>query len=161
MGWIFETLGCLLGLGLLLFFIAGFFAPFESMKWWAGWTEHGLNPDPEQAGAPDLELLPNANTSADYYVVYLTGIGGFSGDYLAEREIEFLERLQARFGDRLVLIRDVFPFAVGNNPLNGERAFSKIWNWIHARQLANNMDVTTFLICARNALQVAVSGDSR
>lgn len=159
MAWIFETLTCLLGLGLLLFLVAGFFAPFESMRWWAGWTEHGLEPEPDQQAAPSLK--PNANTNADHYAVYLTGIGGFSGDYLAEREIEFLERLQNRFGDRLVLVRDVFPFAVGNNPLNGERAFAKIWNWIHGRQLANNMDVTTFFICARNGLQVAVSGDSR
>jgi hypothetical protein len=106
-------------------------------------------------------LLPDANPDAEHYVVYLTGIGGFSGDYLAEREIEFLTRLQEKFGDRLVIIRDVFPFAVGNNPLNGERMFSKMWDWVHARQLANNMDVTTFLICARNALQVAVSGDTR
>ena len=36
MGWIFESIFCLLGLGLLLFFVAGFFAPFEAMRWWAG-----------------------------------------------------------------------------------------------------------------------------
>ena len=159
MGWIFESIFCLLGLGLLLFFIAGFFAPFEAMRWWAGWTDHGLQP--EEQLPEDFPLLPDANTEAEHYVVYLTGIGGFSGDYLAEREIEFLDRLKEKFGDKLVLVSDVFPFAVGNNPLNGERLFKSIWDWVHARQLANNMDVTTFLICARNALQVAVSGDSR
>ncbi len=40
-----NTIFCLLGLGLLLFLIAGLFAPFESMKWWAGWTDHGLEPE--------------------------------------------------------------------------------------------------------------------
>ncbi|RME97440.1 MAG: hypothetical protein D6768_19640 [Chloroflexi bacterium] len=159
MGWIFNSIFFLLGVGLLLFLVAGFFAPFESMRWWAGWTDHGLEPERELAQTP--ELLPDANPNADYYVVYLTGIGGFSGDYLAAREIEFLDRLKQNFGDRLVLISDVFPFAVGNNPLNGERLLKGMWDWVHARQIANNMDVTTFLICARNALQVAVSGDSR
>ena len=159
MSWIFETLSCLIGLGLILFLIAGFFAPFESMRWWAGWTEHGLEPETESPEMPSL--LPDANPNAEHYLVYLTGIGGFSGDYLAAREIDFLTRLQEKFGDKLVIVRDVFPFAVGNNPLNGERMFSKIWAWIHARQIVNNMDVTTFLICARNGLQVAVSGDSR
>ncbi len=159
MGWILESIFCLLGLGLVLFFIAGFFAPFEAMRWWAGWTEHGLEPEEELPEVPPL--LPGANTKAEHYVVYLTGIGGFSGDYLAKRELEFLDLLKEKFGDKLVLVSDVFPFAVGNNPLNGERLFKKFWDWIHARQLANNMDVTTFLICARNALQVAVSGDSR
>jgi hypothetical protein len=156
---IFDTLWCLLGLGLILFVIAGFFAPFEAMRWWAGWTEHGL--EPEEELPENIDVPPNANTEAEHYVVYLTGIGGFSGDYLAEREVEFLDRLQEKSGNKLVLVSDVFPFAVGNNPLNGERLFKRFWDWIHTRQLANNMDVTTFLICARNALQVAVSGDSR
>ncbi len=157
--WLIDSIFCLLGLGLILFFIAGFFAPFESMRWWAGWTERGLEPDVETPETVQ-EKLPAAS-SAEHFVVYLTGIGGFSGDYLAAREIEFLDRLQGKFDDDMVLISDVFPFAVGNNPLNGERLFKGMWDWVHARQLANNMDVTTFLICARNALQVAVSGDSR
>ena len=155
----FNTIFCLLGLGLLLFLIAGLFAPFESMKWWAGWTDHGL--EPEQSSPQLLASLPEANTEADNFVVYLTGIGGFSGDYLAEREIEFLDRLQTAFGDKLVLVRDVFPFSVSNNPLNGEGLFRGMWDWIHRQQLANPMHASTFLICARNALHVAVSGDPR
>lgn len=161
MGWIFESIFCLLGLAVILAIIAGLFAPFESMRWWAGWTDHGLDPEPDPESAPMPELLPDANPDADHFVVYLTGIGGFSGDYLAEREIQFIDRLKDQFGDDIVLIRDVFPFAVGNNPLNGERLTKGLWDWVHARQLVNNMDVSTFLICARNALQVAVSGDSR
>ena len=73
----FETIFCLLGLGLLLFLIAGFFAPFESLKWWAGWTDHGLEPAEEPSQL--LESLPETNTQADHFVVYLTGIGGSSG----------------------------------------------------------------------------------
>ena len=161
MSWIFESIFCLLGLAVILAIIAGMFAPFESMRWWAGWTDHGLDPEPDPEDAPAPELVPGANPDAEHFVVYLTGIGGFSGDYLAEREIEFINRLKDQFGDDIVIVRDVFPFAVGNNPLNGERLTKGLWDWVHARQLVNNMDVSTFLICARNALQVAVSGDSR
>ena len=161
MSWIFESIYCLLGLALVLVVVVGMFAPFESMSWWAGWTEHGLDPEPDPETVAMPELLRNANSNAEHYVVYLTGIGGFSGDYLAEREIEFIKRVENQFGDDIVLVRDVFPFAVGNNPLNGERLTKGLWDWVHARQLANNMDITTFLICARNAFQVAVSGDSR
>ena len=155
----FNTIFCLLGLGLLLFLIAGFFAPLQSMKWWAGWTDHGL--EPEQTPPQLTNLLPEPNLEAEHFVVYLTGIGGFSGDYLADREIEFLDRLKHEFGDKIVLVRDIFPFSVSNNPLNGEGLFKGMWDWIHTQQLANPMHASTFLICARNALHVAVSGDPR
>jgi hypothetical protein len=36
-----------------------------------------------------------------------------------------------------------------------------MWTWVHTQQLANPMHASTFLICARNALHVAVSGDPR
>src|SRR5262245_29304038 len=108
-----NTVFCLLGLGIVLFLIAGLFAPFESMKWWAGWTDHGLEPEQKASQMPDL--LPDANTEAELYAVYLTGIGGFSGDYLADREIEFLNRTQEAFGNKPVLVSDVFPFSVSNN----------------------------------------------
>src|SRR5262245_19702021 len=124
-----NTIFCLLGLGIFLFLVAGLFAPFESMKWWAGWTDHGLEPEQKVPQLP--ELLPNANTQAEHYVVYLTGIGGFSADYLADREIEFLNRLQTAFGDKIVIVRDIFPFSVSNNPLNGEGLFRGMWSWIH------------------------------
>jgi hypothetical protein len=155
----FDTIFCLLGLGLLLFLIAGFFAPFESMKWWAGWSDHGL--EPEDDISQRLEAAPDANTEAEHFLIYLTGIGGFSGDYLADREIEFLDRLKEQFGDQIVIVRDVFPFSVSNNPLNGEGVFRGMWDWVHTQQLANPMHASTFLICARNALHVAVSGDPR
>jgi hypothetical protein len=61
----------------------------------------------------------------------------------------------------MVLVRDVFPFSVSNNPLNAEGLFKGMWNWIHTQQVANPMHASTFLICARNALHVAISGDPR
>ncbi len=76
----FNTIYCLLGLGLVVFLIVALLSPFESMKWWAGWTEHGLDPEPEPETLASFELLPGARTDADHHVVYLTGIGGFGGD---------------------------------------------------------------------------------
>jgi hypothetical protein len=155
----FNTIFCLLGLGFIVFLIVALMSPFESMKWWAGWAEHGLDPEPETIEPP--EPLPDARTDTDYNAVYLTGIGGFGGDYLADREIEFLNRLDKKLGGNVVIVRDVFPFSVSNNPLGGERMLKRMWHWVHARQLENPMHLSTFIIVIRNMLQVAVSGDSR
>jgi len=155
----FNTISCLLGLGVLIFVIVALFSPFESMKWWAGWTDHGLEPELEKIALP--ELLPDAKTDADHYGVYLTGIGGFGGGYLANREIKFLDRIDKKLPGNVVIVRDVFPFSVSNNPLSGERMLKRMWDWIHAQQLENPAHLSTLIIVIRNMLQVAISGDSR
>ncbi len=124
MNWLLDPLITLLGLGLLLAFTLAIASPFEALGWWAGWSERQLDPH-RHITLP--QPLPGTPDDVEGYVVYLTGIGGYSGEFLARREMGFIERLEARLAGRVEIIHDVFPFSVSNNPLNGERVFGWIW----------------------------------
>ena len=151
----FFTLLCFGG---LLIIGLAFVSPFEALGWWSGWSERQVEPE-AIADNPHVEKedLPEA----DHHVVYLTGIGGFSGEWLGDREIHFVDTLAERLPGETIVVRDVFPFSVTNNPLSGERQLAKLWQWIHARQVKNPMDVFTFIIVLRNLFQVAISSDPR
>ena len=147
----------LLGLGLILIIVMAFVSPFEALGWWSGWSKRQLEPEPvdEDASAPD------GPPDADHYVVYLTGIGGFSGDWLGDRESNFLNLLEKRLPGRTVIVRDVFPFSVSNNPLGGERFLTSLWRWVHEKQAIDSNNVWVFIIVLRNLFQVAISSDPR
>jgi hypothetical protein len=158
MNWLVDLLILVaLAAGLVVFVVA-LLSPLEALGWWAGWSRQELEPDEPIAGlaGPDQPAIP----AADYYVVYLTGIGGFSGQFLGRREVGFLERLRARLPGA-VIVSDVFPFSVTNNPLNGNRILARLWQWIQTRRLKNPHNVLKNLISIRNILQVAVSADPR
>jgi hypothetical protein len=129
-------------------------APFESLGWWAGWTKREL-----RQVAPLGEISP-AQESADLYIVYLTAIGGISAD-LSSRERRFLDRLEEAMPGKVVIIDDVFPFSVNNNPLNGERTLSWLWQHMHNSRLGGKASGFAVFIFLRNLFQVAVSGDPR
>lgn len=162
MNWLLDPLVTLLGLGLLLAFALAIASPFEALGWWAGWSERQL--DPHSHIAPP-QPLPDAPNDVEGYVVYLTGIGGYSGEFLARRERGFVERLEARLGGRAEIIHDVFPFSVSNNPLNGERVFGWIWEKLHRARLNKHGFIFNALsetiIDLRNIFQIAVSADPR
>lgn len=147
----------LLALGLALFLAVALLSPLEALAWWAGWSQR--RKEPEQP-VDSLLSLASETPAADYYVVYLTGIAGFSGKFLGRRELGFLERLQARLPQALV-VHDVFPFSVTNNPLDGDRLLSRLWRWLQQLRLKQPHTVLRNLISARNILQVAVSADPR
>lgn len=158
MDFIFNPLFSLLSLALLLVFVMALVSPFEALGWWSGWSQRHLE---QEAGDDSLPLEPKTQAEADHYVVYLTGIGGFSGEYLATREITFLQRLEEELPGQSVIVRDVFPYSVTNNPLSGERQLTWLWQWLHKRQLKNPNDVWVFVIVLRNLFQVAISSDPR
>ena len=145
---------CLVGLALLLLVTMALLAPFESLGWWAGWTKREL-----QQVTPLGEINP-AQEPADLYIVYLTAIGGISAD-LSSRERRFLDRLEEAMPGKVVIIDDVFPFSVNNNPLNGERALSWLWQRMHNSRVGGKASGFAILIFVRNLFQVAVSGDPR
>ncbi|HMR65073.1 MAG TPA: CAAX protease [Anaerolineae bacterium] len=158
MNFVIDPLFNLLFLGLVLVIMMALVSPFEALGWWAGWNERQLETDPLDQ-LPPLET--EAQPDADHHVVYLTGIGGFSGTWLGDREALFLDLLAARLPGPSVMVRDVFPFSVSNNPLNGERLLSRLWNWVHQRQVKNSADIFTFIVVVRNLWQVAISSDPR
>lgn len=153
---LFPLIFWLLGIGLLLLLLMAALAPFESLGWWAGWFgrpaegEGSVSAPPQPADKPE---------PAAHYLVYLSGIGAISGDILEPAEIELCEALAARFPGT-ALINDVFPYAMNNRGLTGQRAFSRMWKWITHLKLEGRGLLST-LINVRNVFQVAVSADAR
>lgn len=154
MSTLLTPLTFLIALAFLLLIAMAIVSPFETLGWWAGWTKRELR----QVVPPD-ESRPDAEP-ADLYIVYLTAIGGISAD-LSSRERRFLDRLEEALPGRVVIIDDVFPFSVNNNPLNGERPLSWLWQRMHNSRAGGKASAFAVLIFVRNLFQVAVSGDPR
>ena len=151
------TVTHLLLLGLILLLIAGMLAPFESLGWWAGWF--GATPDQLQKTEDTVAETSLISHDADHYLVYLSGIGAISGDFLEKEEMAFLDKIAARVPGTAV-VKDVFPYAMNNNGLTGQRFFSMIWQWIVGLKLQNKQLMTIF-VNLRNTFQVAVCADLR
>lgn len=142
-----------------LIFLCAVLAPLESLGWWAGWygtppTPGGTDHDEESAAATP------ARPSASHYLVFLSGVGAISGASLPKDEILFLDALEPRLG-QTALVRDVFPYSVTNNGLNGQRFFANFWRWIEYMRLKRPEGLLAGVICLRNIFQVAVSADKR
>lgn len=142
-------------LALLLLIVMALLSPFEALGWWAGWTRRDLRP------LGQLPLPAGTETDIDFYLVYLTAIGGISAETISKRERNFLEKLEAAMPGNVEIISDVFPFSVTNNPLNGERSWSWLWQRIHNSRLGRRGSMLATLIFIRNLLQVGVSSDAR
>jgi hypothetical protein len=156
-----ESIILLCGLGLLLLILLALLSPFEALGWWAGWSRRRLAPTtPVRDGATLTMSTTGRPAPAPVYVVYLTAIGGISAEELSGRERGFLERLRQQLPEA-VLIHDVFPFSVTNNPLNGERQFAWLWERIHKSRLRGRPGILSAFIFARNLFQVGVSADPR
>jgi hypothetical protein len=149
-----PPLFCLLAIALLLLVVMALLSPFEALGWWAGWTKRELK--------PVRPLIPVAKPSqpVNLFIVYLTAIGGISAD-ISTRERRLLTRLRESMPGQVVIVDDVFPFSATNNPLNGERPFSWLWQRLHNSRLGGKAGGFAALIFIRNLFQVAVSGDPR
>ena len=161
MHWLINQIFTLIGLGLFLFLIAAIFSPLESLGWWAGWSgkPKRLEDFVEEESIPvsDQEPAPEA----EHYVVYLSGIGVASADGLASDEIDFIHQLRVEMPEA-VIITDVFPYSVNNNPLTGQRALRALWNKMRDMQEKNPDSLAAIItINIRNLLQVLVSADPR
>lgn len=157
----------LLSVGLLLLLVAALLAPFESLGWWAGWF--GQTAEQESKAAPSNEEVDISNTSvisskqthteAQHYLVYLSGIGAISGDFLEQNEIELCNELAAGFPGTAV-VKDVFPYAMNNRGLTSHGLFAWMWRRIK-RFKVEGKPLLTQLINLRNFLQALVSADRR
>jgi hypothetical protein len=134
----------------LLFFLIALASPFETLGWWAGWSR-SRPPGPLSVAAP---------AGDGPFLAYLTGVAGFSGDFLSRRERGFLERLAARLPG-VAIVDDVFPFSANNNPLDGDRLLRWLWVWLQRWRLRVPNNVFDVLIIMRNVAQTLVSADPR
>jgi hypothetical protein len=142
----------------LALFIAAYLAPFEVLGWWSGWSERYLEPN-----KADLSRAVRAPSGAGYFIVYLTGVHGFDRGVGAQKELDLANKIAGRLPNEAVVVDDVFPYSVSNNPLNGERLFAFLWRWVdrNRRRLDAPVYLYNAIIATRNIFQVAVSADKR
>jgi hypothetical protein len=149
------ALGLLVTGLIVLIFISAALAPLESLRWWAGWYA----PDEDAPGVPPADVDATSEP-ANHFLVYLSGIGAIAGDSVPQEEMPFIQGLVDRLPNTRV-VANVFPYAVANVGLNGQRAFSNLWGWIERRRLKNPLEISALIVNLRNAFQVAVSADQR
>lgn len=144
---------------LALLLLGALLAPFEALGSWAGWFGEEDVRDWQDA-QPFLPQPGSSEPTAPYYLVYLSGIGAISGDSIPAEEVPFLDLLEDRLAEA-VLIRDVFPYSVANRGLTGQRLFARLWRLIERLRMRNPGVLLAHLINLRNLFQVAVSVDRR
>ncbi len=150
-------------LGLL--FVMALLSPLEALTWWAGWSNHAPTPGRLSQEAleeveEEQEIEAKSGVLPKYFLVYLTAIGGVSAETISYREQVFLGKLEEALPEA-VIISDVFPFSVTNNPLTGERMFGWLWRKIHEKRKTVTGGILASFIFARNLFNVAVSADPR
>jgi hypothetical protein len=155
MSWLLPQLLALAGAALVAALVIAWCSPFEALGWWAGWSSRAED---------DLngELPTTQPVATRAYMVYLTGVGGFAPNEAgySRRELSFFDELTQHLPD-VVLVRDVFPFSVSNNPLDGQRLLAGIWTWLHTRVRKPGGALLYSLVMMRNIMQVTVSSDRR
>lgn len=134
------------------FLLAAALSPFEALGWWAGWFGRERE-DIAQTAAPNRFV-----SEARHFIIFLTGIHSVSEETFARREIALLEALRQRLPEAVVI--EIFPYAVDNRALTGQRFFA--WFWRLALKLKlSKLAFAGFIINLRNIFQVAVSADHR
>ena len=141
-----------------LIFVSAALAPMESLGWWAGWGDK-----PPQKNELTTDVAASVRRKeADFYLVYLSGIGAISSNSVPAEEYPFIDGLRKRLPAAKV-ISDIYPYSVTNKGLTGERGFA--WLWRRLERLGQNpsskLAILTMIINLRNAFQLFVSADRR
>lgn len=161
-----DTLALII-IAVILFLIITAVSAFEPLFWWAGWSRRSsldLLPDPRQTASGTGEDQRAQESPADSYLVYLSGAGSMDPAKMDEKEVYFLDLLEAHL-PRSCLIRDVFPYSPTNNPLTGQRVLTRLWRYVwQARRVRRRnllQRIGIHIAQFRNTLQVGVSADRR
>jgi hypothetical protein len=149
-----NDLGLIVLFLLLWVVVAALLAPLETLTWWAGWYKDDESFEPDVLEQSPLTL----ESGAQHYVDYLTGISGISGHFFLPEERNFLDRLAERLPEA-VIVDDIYPYAVTNRALTGQRTFAWFWRLIAAQKERGSY--VGFLINIRNLFQVLVAADNR
>ena len=141
-----------------LIFVSAALAPMESLGWWAGW---GAKP-PRKNELAEKEAEASTEPEADFYLVYLSGIGAISGTSVPAEEYPFIDGLRKRLPNAEI-ISDIYPYSVTNNGLTGQRAFGWLWRGLEkiGQTPGSKLAIMTMVINLRNAFQLFVSADRR
>lgn len=130
----------------------GTLAPVGTIVWWLKQNrELGLK---RSSPLPETDrTIPPKTSTINCYIIYLPGVGDFSSDQLTDGEEWFLDRLVQQH-PHCVTVRDVFPYSVANQDLNGKHFLTPLWQW------AKQADVDV-IIKIRNLWRFAISADDR
>lgn len=149
-------------IGLIALLFAAFLAPLEALGWWAGWYGDAV----EEMQNPGVVGRPTAYVGTiNRYVIYLDGIGQATDSYLPDVE-EFLNQLETRLPQDVLLVRGIMPYSAINRTLiDSDRPLSWLWRAADNLQVLHYGSVmgtlTSIIINIRNILSVAVSADKR
>jgi hypothetical protein len=88
-----------------------------------------------------------------HYIIYLTGVGGVSSDFLGRRESVFLDKL-AQVLPKSVTIFSVFPYSARSSSLTSGRRLARFWACIHRHRLQRSTRFLGSFIFLRNTLCV-------
>ena len=157
----------LLTLAGIILLIWGIVSPVGTLIWWfnEGADNLGLSKktshsfvaitQPENNQSPQIS---KNNSHINCYIIFMPGVGDFSGDQLTDGEKLFLTSL-VESHPTCDAVADVFPYSVSNNSLGGQRFLAPIWRFAEEAQgLLGSADV---LIKIRNLWRFAISADSR
>lgn len=144
----------ILGILVLLLFLFVLLSPLESLRWWADKGEEEVRHSFEQLSASECR-----EPTANHFLVYLSGVGVLGGDQLSRREKAWLDSVEEQLDD-VVVVSDVFPYAVDNRGLL-QRATVWLWSFLDRTRRKWKANPIHFLINIRNVAQVLVSSDSR
>jgi len=156
----------LLTLAGIILLMWGIVSPVGTLVWW-------LNEGADNLGL--LKKTPNAfvatfppnniqndklsnNSNINCYIIFLPGVGDFSGDQLTDGERLFLTSL-VESHSTCDAVADVFPYSVSNKSLGGQRLLAPIWRF--ADQAQGVLGSAGVLIKIRNLWRFAISADSR
>ena len=156
----------LLTLAGIILLLWGIVSPVGTLVWW-------LNEGADNLGL--LKKTPNAfvatfppnniqndklsnNSNINCYIIFLPGVGDFSGDQLTDGERLFLTSL-VESHSTCDAVADVFPYSVSNKSLGGQRLLAPIWRF--ADQAQGVLGSAGVLIKIRNLWRFAISADSR
>lgn len=147
-------------IGVFLVIILAVLSPLESLGWWAGWSEPLKKEKDDLGRGSSGGKDRNRGKGASCYLVYLSGVGTLDPGGLVSKETNFLDRVEQEVPGAVV-IRDVFPYAVNNNPLTGERLFAAYYRWTNRVRRKPGGILALMLAQLRNVLQVITSADRR
>src|SRR5690349_13078140 len=124
-----DFVSSLLTIFLLVLVVVLVIAPFESLKWWAGW----VTDEPERASESKAPMktrpaLPPAEVQPDQYGLFLPGVGAM-GTEVDSWEQSLVDLLQQGL-DSGVVLAGLFPFTVREDTLTEQRGTAGFWRWL-------------------------------
>ncbi len=151
----------LLTLVVVILLIWGTLSPVGTLVWWLsqGAESLGFKKNQPKRLPPRNGSNPVAKSlKINCYIVFLPGVGDFSGDQLTSGEAFFLDRL-VETHPNCIAVRHVFPYSVTNTSLGAESLLAPLWRF--AYQADSWLDMANVLIKIRNLWRFAISADTR